>query len=58
MTRKNEYFLKLYNIEYLKEDKQDLIDIKRYFKYHLQALQIAQEVSFYKLKNESQTSKQ
>ncbi len=33
-----------YNIEYSKESKQDLIDIKQYIKYHLQEPLIAQKL--------------
>jgi len=36
--------LNKYNIEYSKESKQDLIDIKQYIKYHLQEPLIAQKL--------------
>lgn len=43
--------MKQYNIEYSKEAKQDLIDIKRYIKYNLQEPVIAQRL-ISKIKNE------
>lgn len=36
--------MKKYNIEYSKESKQDLIEIKRYIKYNLQEPEIAQNL--------------
>ncbi len=36
--------MKQYNIEYSKEARQDLIDIKRYIKYNLQEPAIAQKL--------------
>lgn len=36
--------MKKYSIEYSRESKQDLIEIKRYIKYNLQELEIAQNL--------------
>lgn len=43
--------MKEYNIEYSKESKQDLINIKTYIKYNLQELSIAQNL-VYKIREE------
>lgn len=37
-------FVKKYSIEYSRESKQDLIEIKRYIKYNLQEPEIAQNL--------------
>lgn len=44
-------YLNQYNIEYSKEAKQDLIEIKQYIKYNLQESQIAQKL-ISKIRNE------
>lgn len=36
--------MKKYNIEYSKESKQDLIEIKKYIKYNLQEPEVAQKL--------------
>lgn len=41
---KEVFFLNKYNIEYSKEAKQDLVDIKRYIKYNLQEPNIAKKL--------------
>lgn len=48
--------MKKYNVEYSRESKQDLIEIKQYIKYNLQEPEIAQKL-IYKIKDKINTLK-
>jgi len=50
-VQKEGLFLKKYNIEYSKDSKQDLVEIKQYIKYNLQEPEIAQKL-ISKIRNE------